>query len=159
MSQGNKYGEQFKYCLRVLTPNLYHESCIIFIYKSDPGSSGRSFELKNRMFQFWHENCAIVSYTLFFIIRTSNFRLSLGCSKFFGDFSLKLFLNCSYFLRFLNSELFARNNTCKMALRNMCLLLFHPAKKLETVNICTASANVTSLACLSLPAPDDQAKF
>ena len=36
----------------------------------------------------------------------------------------------------------------------MCLVLFHPAKKLETVN--TASANVTSL-LITLPAPDDQA--
>ena len=36
------------------------------------------------------------------------------------------------------------------------LLLFHPAKKLETVNV--ASANVTSL-LITLPAPDDQAKF
>ena len=43
-----------------------------------------------------------------------------------------------------------------MALRNMCLVLFHPAKKLETVN--TASANVTSSA-ITLPAPDDQAKY
>ena len=43
-----------------------------------------------------------------------------------------------------------------MALRDMCLLLFHPAKKLETLN--TASANVTSL-LIALPAPDDQAKF
>ena len=85
-------------------------------------------------------------YTLFFI-RTNNFRLRLGCSYFFGDFNLKLFLNRTYILMFLNNGLFARNNTCKMALRNICLLLFHPAKKLETVN--TASANVT----------DDQAKF
>ena len=50
----------------------------------------------------------------------------------------------------------------KMALRNMCLLLFHPAKKLlsfkKTVN--TASANVTSLLItLPLSAPDDQAKL
>ena len=93
-------------------------------------------------------------YTLFFT-RTSNFWLRLG-SSFFGDFSLKLFLNCSYFLIFLNSELVAWNNTCKTALRNMCLLLFHPAKKLETVN--TASANMASL-LITLPAPDNQAKF
>ena len=47
-----------------------------------------------------------------FFIRTNNFRLRLDCSRFFGNFSLKLFLNCSYFqLIFLNSELVARNNT------------------------------------------------
>ena len=44
----------------------------------------------------------------------------------------------------------------KMELRNMCLLLFHPAKKLENVN--TGSVNVTSL-LITIPAPDDQAKF
>ena len=42
---------------------------------------------------------------------------------FLGDFSLKLFLNCSYFLIFPSSELVAQNN--KKALRNECLLLFH----------------------------------
>ena len=45
-----------------------------------------------------------------------------------------------------------------MTLRNMCLLVcvFHPTKKIETVN--TASANMTSL-LITLPALDDQAKF
>ena len=59
-------------------------------------------------------------------------------------------LNCSYFLIFLNSGLVARNDTYKMALRNMCLLLFHPA------NI--SSANVTSW-LITHPAIDDQAKL
>ena len=80
-----------------------------------------------------------------FFIRTSNFRLKLGCSQLFGDFSLKLFLICSYFLIFPNSVLVAQNN--KKALRNTCLLFFH----LETVN--TASANATSL-LITLPASD-----
>ena len=39
-----------------------------------------------------------------------------------------------------------------MTLRSICLIWFHPAKKLETVN--TASANVTSL-LINFPAPDD----
>ena len=38
-----------------------------------------------------------------------------------------------------------------MALRNMCLLLFHPAKTHETVN--RVSANMLSL-LITLPAPD-----
>ena len=38
-----------------------------------------------------------------------------------------MFLNCSYFLIFLNSGLVTRNNTL---LRNMCLLLFHPVSLL-----------------------------
>ena len=50
-------------------------------------------------------NMICTQYTLFFI-RTSNFRVRLGCSYFFGNFSLKLFFkNCSYFMIFLNSEL------------------------------------------------------
>ena len=90
-------------------------------------------------------------------IRTSNFWVRLGCSEFCGHFSLKLFLNCSYFLIFLNSELVTRNNTCKIALRDVFLLLFHPAKKkLETVN--TASVMATSM-LITLPVPNDQAKF
>ena len=79
-----------------------------------------------------------------------------GLFLIFGDFRLKLFLNCSYFLIFLNNESVVRNNTCKVTPRNMCLLLFRPAKNIETVN--TASVNVTSL-LITLPAPDDQAKF
>ena len=70
----------------------------------------------------------------------------------FWRYSLKLILNCSYFLIFPNSGLVARNN--KKALRNTYLLLFHPAvckKKInETVN--TALANVTSL-LITVPAP------
>ena len=43
-----------------------------------------------------------------------------------GDFSLKVFFkNCSYFLIFPYSRLVHQNN--KKALRNACLLLFHPA--------------------------------
>ena len=37
------------------------------------------------------------SYTFFFFIRTSKILLRLGCSYFFGTFSLKLFLSCSNF--------------------------------------------------------------
>ena len=68
----------------------------------------------------------------FLFIRTNNFRLRMGCSQFFGDFSLKLLLNCSYFLTFPNSGLVAQNN--KKALRNMCLLLFHPVVCKKTWN-------------------------
>ena len=49
---------------------------------------------------------------------------------------------------FFNSRLAVRNNACKMALRNMCLLLFLLAKKLEIVN--TASAHVMSMLIKSL---------
>ena len=57
-----------------------------------------------------------------------------------GDFSLTLFLNSSNFLIFSKSELVAWNNTCKMALRNMCLLLLHIAKKNLKLSILKASA-------------------
>ena len=99
-------------------------------------------------------------HAFFFLLRTSNFRLRLECSEFFGDFSLKLFLNCSYSLIFLNSELLvARNNTCKMALRKSVCYRFIQWKHLK-LSWNTASANVTSLLItLPLPAPDDQAKF
>ena len=97
-------------------------------------------------FLFEPQNQEQVATTRFFLIRTSNFRLRLGCSYFFGVFSLKLFLNCSYFLIFLNSGLVARNNTCKMALRNMRLLLFHPAKNLKL----SIQRPRTRRACLSL---------
>ena len=36
-----------------------------------------------------------------------------------GTLGFDSYINCSYFLIFLNSELVAWNNTCKMALRNM----------------------------------------
>ena len=93
-------------------------------------------------------------YTFFFFfIRTSNFRPRLDCSKFFGDFSLKLFLNCSYFLIFLNSELVTRKNTCKMAQRNIFLKLYIQRSRMWFM----------WRACLSLfqrrMAPDGQAKF
>ena len=94
-------------------------------------------------------------HTFFYFLRTSNFRLRLGCSKFFGDFSLKLFLNCSHFLTFPNSGLVAQNN--KKALRNTCLLLFHPAiyqKNHQTVN--TESADVTNF-LITLQGPYDPA--
>ena len=82
---------------------------------------------------YTNPNMEKIFHTRFFI-RTSNFRLRLGCSYSFVDFSLKLFLNCSYFLIFLNSELVARNNTCKMALRNMCLKL--SIQRLRTWSAC-----------------------
>ena len=99
--------------------------------------------------------CVKLHYTLF-LQELVTFGWSWDVLNFLASFSLKLFLNCSYFLIFLNSGLVARTNTCKMALRNICFLLFHSAKKLQTVS--TASANVTSLR-ITLPAPNDQAKF
>ena len=66
------------------------------------------------------------TYTLF-LIRTSNFRLRLGCEANFWAISASncSFKSCSYFLIFPNSGLVARNN--KKPLRNTCLLLFYPA--------------------------------
>ena len=102
----------YKLCFKISVINYLPAFLVlIFIPKSD------------NLILFYEPMCMhvclhVFSYTLFFI-RTSNFRLRLGCSSFFGDVSLKLFLNCSYFLIFVNSKLVAWNNRCKMALKKI----------------------------------------
>ena len=61
-------------------------------YKPDINRSkvARLFEISSIYYN------TLVKYTLFFI-RTSKILLRLGCSYFFGTFSLKLFLSCSNF--------------------------------------------------------------
>ena len=66
-------------------------------------------------------------------------RLSWAVLNFFGDFSLKLFLKCSYFLIFPNSRLVTRNNKgAKKYVFASCFIHRY------TKNL-TVSANVTSL--------------
>ena len=99
-------------------------------------------------------NSVFNCYTLFFI-RTSNFRLRLGCSQFFVDFSLKLFLNCSYLLIFPNGGLVARKKIKGAKILVFYCFIQRYAKNLK-FNINTVSVNVTSL-LITPPAPDGPA--